>query len=146
VAGIAVDLGDLIGMRVLLDVGVAVIALQASVHAGTELVAIDRDAMAGCVLHRLVGVASQAIRLRGQPVGHSEQEYREEAESDGSMPPKCLEQAEEPLGWTDNYSNQERNNACGFGHAAVSSSMVRLQLPLRTWLPRSGFLRLFEKL
>lgn len=57
-AGFAVDLGDLIGMRVLLDVGVAVIALQASVHAGTELVAIDRDAVAICVLHRLVAVAS----------------------------------------------------------------------------------------
>ncbi len=145
-AGLAVDLGDLVGVRVLLDVGVAVVALQAAVNAGTELVAIDRDAVAGCILHRLVAVASQAICLCGQAVGHNEHSHGQKAECDGPAPSGGPEQVEQPLGWNDNDSNQERNDACGFGHATVSSSMVREQLHLRTWLPRSGNLHWFGKL
>jgi hypothetical protein len=133
-------------MRVLLDVGVAVIALQASMHAGTELVAIDRDAVTGCILHRLVAVASQAIRLRGEPVGRNEHGQGQEAERDGPAPSKGLDQAKKQRGWPQGNSNEERCDSCGFGHAAVSSSMVRLQLHLRTWLPRSGFLHFSGKL
>ena len=65
VAGLAVDLGDVVGMRIFLDVGVAVVALQAAVNAGTEFVAVDGDAVAGGVLHGLVAMAGQAIRLCG---------------------------------------------------------------------------------
>src|ERR1700722_10830019 len=133
-------------MRVLLDVGVAIVALQAAVHAGIEFVAIDRVALAGCVLHGLVAMTSQAIRLRRQPVGQCEQEQGQEAKRGGPVPSNGLEQAEKPLGWADNNSNEVRNDSCGFRHAAVSSSMVRKQLHLRTWLPHSGFLRLFGKL
>lgn len=144
-AGFAVDLGDVIGMRILLDVGMAVVALEASVHAGAELVAINRNAVTGCVLHGLVAVACQAIRLRREPVRHCEQKQRHHAEQHGSAPSNAYQQSEEPLGGADDNGNQERNDSCGFGHAAVSSSMVREQLRLRTWLPRSGFLHLFGK-
>lgn len=62
-AGFAVDFGDVVGMRVFLNVGVAVVALKAAMAAGAELIAINCDAMAGSILHRLVAVAGEALRL-----------------------------------------------------------------------------------
>ena len=46
VAGFAVNFGDVVRMGILLDVGMAVVALQIAVDAGVELVAVDRDAVA----------------------------------------------------------------------------------------------------
>ena len=40
VAGLAVNLGDVIRMGIFLDVGVAIVALQAAMDAGAELLAI----------------------------------------------------------------------------------------------------------
>ena len=123
-AGFAVDSGDVIRMGVLLDIGMAVIALQASMHAGAELVAIDRDAVARCILHGLVAVASQAIRLRDQPVRHGQQRQRQEPQGDGTAPSNGSKQAERSLACPNNNCSDERNNSCGFRHAAVSSSMA----------------------
>lgn len=63
-ARFAVDFGDVFGMRVFLDIGVAVVALQAAVNAGTEFAAIYGDAVPRCIGHALVGVAGEAIGLR----------------------------------------------------------------------------------
>ena len=91
-AGFAVDLRDVIGMRVLLDVGVTVIALQTAVNAGTELVSIDRDAVPGCVLHGLVGMAGQTVGLRSQAMGRQEKRECDKAECDRSMMPNDSEE------------------------------------------------------
>lgn len=48
-AGFAVDGRDFVGMRVGLDVGVAVGALQAAVNAGAEPLAVDGDTVAVAV-------------------------------------------------------------------------------------------------
>ena len=66
VAGLAIDRRDLVGMRIALDVGVAVAALQAAVNAGAELLAVDGDAVAGAVGHGGVAVAGEAIGLRAE--------------------------------------------------------------------------------
>lgn len=106
-AGFAINLGDVIRMWILLDVGVAVVALQVSMHAGAELVGIDRDAVSVCVLHRLVAVTCQAIRLRGQPVGHNYQDKGQDAERDGPATSAGLEQGQQALSRAHNNSNDE---------------------------------------
>ena len=63
VAGLAVDSGDVIGVWVFLDVRVAIVALQAAVDAGAELISIDRNTMSRGVLHRLIRVAGETLRL-----------------------------------------------------------------------------------
>jgi hypothetical protein len=47
----AFDGCDFVGVRIAFDVGVAILALENTMNAGTELVFIDADAMAGCILH-----------------------------------------------------------------------------------------------
>lgn len=47
----AFDGRDLVWMRIAFDVGVAILAPENTVNAGTELVFIDADAVAGCILH-----------------------------------------------------------------------------------------------
>jgi hypothetical protein len=66
VAGAALDLRRLVGMRVVLDVGVTVVALKCAVHALAELVAIDADLVAVAVGHALVSVAGEAVGLRAE--------------------------------------------------------------------------------
>jgi hypothetical protein len=63
VAGRAFDRRDLVGVRITLDVGVAVLALEDSVNAGAKLVSVDADAVARCILHARVGVACKAIAI-----------------------------------------------------------------------------------
>jgi hypothetical protein len=74
------------------------------------------------------------------------QEYGQDAERHCPVPSEGMAHVYAPIDRAENESNGKRNSACGFGHAAVSSSMARERLLLRTWLPRSGFLRLFQKL
>src|SRR5947207_12243359 len=50
VALVALDLGDLVGVRIFLDVGVAIVALETAVDALAERVAIHADVVAGGVL------------------------------------------------------------------------------------------------
>ena len=66
-AGFAIDFGDVVGMRVFLDVGVAVVAFQAAMNARAELIAVNSDAVAGGVLHGLVAVTGEAFRLSNGP-------------------------------------------------------------------------------
>ena len=118
-AGFAVHLGDVIGMGIFLDVGVAVVALQAAVNAGTELVAINGDAVAGGVLHRFVAVACEAISLRSEIAGRQQHQKREEAEGECPAMSDRFEEGVQPIGWTGNNCDQECCETCGFGHAAV---------------------------
>ncbi len=64
VAGLAIHLGDVVGMRILLDVGVAAVAPKGAVNACAELISVDGDAVARRILHGLVAVAGQAFSLR----------------------------------------------------------------------------------
>lgn len=61
VAGLAVDGRNFIGVRIGLDVGVAVGALQAAVNAGIEFLAVDGDTVAIAVGRGGVAVAGKAI-------------------------------------------------------------------------------------
>jgi len=79
-AALALHLGDMVGMRKFLDVGVAVVALQAAVDTGTELGTIDRNAVASGILHGLVAMAGQAIGLRGKSTGPKNDRHCDEAE------------------------------------------------------------------
>ncbi len=67
VAGIALDLSDLLRVRIFLDVGVAFTAFQAAVNAFGEGVAIHADVMAGGILQTLVGVTGKTVGLRQGP-------------------------------------------------------------------------------
>jgi hypothetical protein len=67
VAGVALDLGDLVRVRILLDVGVTFIAFQAAVNAFGERVAIHADVMAGGILQTFVGVTGETVTLRQGP-------------------------------------------------------------------------------
>lgn len=69
VAGLAFNLRNVFGVRVLLDVSVAVVALQAAMDAGTECLPVHRNAMPGGILHRLIAMTCQAICLRQDPHG-----------------------------------------------------------------------------
>jgi hypothetical protein len=69
----------------LLDIGVAVITLQAAVDAGAELVAVDGDAVTGRILHRLVPMAGEAVSLRRESMGRQEDHEGEEADHRRSL-------------------------------------------------------------
>ena len=69
VAGLALHLRHLLRMRILLDVHVAIVALQAAVNAVAKRLSIHGDAVSVRVLHRRVAMARQAIRLRIEPRG-----------------------------------------------------------------------------
>jgi hypothetical protein len=66
VAGLAIDRRNLVGMRIALDVGVAVGALQAAVNAVAEFFAVDGDAVSGAVGHAGIAVAGQAVLRAGK--------------------------------------------------------------------------------
>ncbi len=76
VAGLALHLRHLVRMRIFLDVRVAIVAFQAAVNAVAERLSVHRDAVPVGILHRLVSVAGQAIRLRVQPDGRHRQQQR----------------------------------------------------------------------
>ena len=71
---LALDLDWLVRMRVALDGCVASVASLAAVHAVAKRLAIDGNAVTVGVLHGLVAVACQAIRLRVQPARNRDQE------------------------------------------------------------------------
>lgn len=118
-ACLAVNLRDVIRMRIFLDVRMAVIALQAAVDAGAEFVAIYGDAVACGILHRLVAMACEAISLRCQIMGRQEDKKREKAESERPAMSNRFEEGVQPIGWTGNNRDKECYKTCGFGHAAV---------------------------
>lgn len=80
-------------MRVTLDVCVAIAALETAMRAGLEGIPIHRDAVAGCVLHVLVAMTGEAVRLRvesaGYECGEKESQCRGEYPAPGAPP--CLE-------------------------------------------------------
>ena len=73
VAGLAIDRRDLVGVRIALDVGVAVDALQAAVNTWREFLAVDSDAVSRAIGHAGVAVAGQAVGLRAQSAGRQRQ-------------------------------------------------------------------------
>ena len=66
VAGIALHRRHNIRMRIFLDSGVAIAALQAAVDAGMKLRRIHTYTVPGCILQARVRMAGEAIRLRIQ--------------------------------------------------------------------------------
>ena len=133
-AGFAIDFGDVVRMGIFLDVRVAVIALQTPVNAGAELVAVDRDAVTGCILHCLVAMAGKAVGLRCKAMRRNEDHDEEKAEYGCSVKSSKSEVSRQPSGWTGNNCDEEPGETCGFGHAAV--------FPLRgvsNRIPANGF-------
>jgi len=121
-AGFAVDFGDVIGMGVLLDVSVAVAALEAAMDAGAELVAIDGDAVACGVLHGFVGVAGEAIRL-GCNAHRGQAKYRcNQAEYGQAMMAESPQVIYQALNWSDKHCKKESSDTRGSGHALVFPS------------------------
>jgi hypothetical protein len=99
VARLALDLGDVVWVRILLDVGMAVVALQAAVDACTELAAIDGDAVTCGVGHGFVTVAREAISLRSEAARSDKQRQPQKSK-------RCLVvissyQLGQVFGWTE---------------------------------------------
>ena len=117
VAGLAVDLDDMIGVRILLDIGVAVVALQATVNAGAELVSVDRDAVALRIGHALVAVTGETVSLRNETVRRDEARERKQPEGGCFSVADCPGQIGQPFGWTNKDCDQKCCESCGFGHA-----------------------------
>jgi hypothetical protein len=61
VAGLAIHRRDFVGMRIALDVRVAIRALQAAVNTVAEMLPVDKDAVAVAVGHARVAVAGEAV-------------------------------------------------------------------------------------
>lgn len=59
----ALNLRGMIRMGIVLDVGVAIAALQTAVNARRKLGTVHCDAVPGGILHGLIAVACEAIRL-----------------------------------------------------------------------------------
>jgi hypothetical protein len=87
----------MIGVRILLDVSVTIVALQAAVDAGAEFLSIHCDAVPGGVLHRLIAMTRQAICLGPTLHGQATQQ-------------KCEANAR--------YA-KSKVRICGFFHSAV---------------------------
>jgi len=117
VASLAVDRGDVVGMRILLDVGVAVVALQAAVNALAELLAIDCNAVSLRILHGLIAVAGEAICLGPQSArGHGNQEGH--GADCVKLEPACDQAGKGSI--EKEWSNEQKcSGACGLVHSAV---------------------------
>ena len=85
VAGLAIHRRNLVGMRIALDVRVTVGALQAAVNAVTEMLPVDKDAVARGVGHTRVAMTGQAV-LRAESARRERQNrqagYEREAAND----------------------------------------------------------------
>ena len=123
-------------MRIVLDVCVAVVALQAAVNAGAEGLAVDCDAVAGRVLHGLVRMARQAIRLCVKDARPERNQQCEQPNGRHSRMDVCMQSVPHPLAQAQGKGNQECCDSCGFGHSAVFFLHVEVRMiPLLTWLP-----------
>lgn len=115
VAGRALDRRDVVGMRVVLDVSMAVVAFEAAVHARREFLAVDTDAVAAAVLHCQVAMTAQAVGLSMKETPNEKDKDRQEGydrEAYGAS--QGVGQAVK--------SEMRRPHipaACGFGHSAV---------------------------
>lgn len=116
-AGFAIDLRDVIGVRVFLDVRVAVAALEAAVDACGELVTIYGDAMAGRVLHCLIGVAGKAVRLCCVQRGPKAKHKSDEAENGKAMTTTRPRQIGDPIDGSGKDGKDESSDTSGSGHA-----------------------------
>jgi hypothetical protein len=76
VTGFAFYRSHLVRMRIILDGGVAIPALQAAVDAGMKLCGVNGNAMSRGVLYARVRVAGKAIRLRLNSAGRREKQER----------------------------------------------------------------------
>lgn len=81
VAGLALNLSDVVRMRIALDVGVARVAAQTAVNAGAELIAIDGDTVPGSILHSLVAMAGEAVGLSNETARHKGQRKRDKGKN-----------------------------------------------------------------
>jgi hypothetical protein len=63
-AGFALDRRQVIGVRIVVNIFVAVAALEAAVNARVKLIGVDADGLAVGVLHGGVAVAGETIDIR----------------------------------------------------------------------------------
>ncbi len=119
VAALAIDLRDVIRVRVFLDICVAVVALKAAMDAGAEFVPIYGDAVPGRILHRLVAVAGQALRLCYAPHWPKEKHHRDEGHTRRPVKPDDPDEMCQPFDWADENCDKKRSDTRGSGHALV---------------------------
>ena len=112
VAALALHLRHLLRMRILLDVRVAIVALKASVNALAKGLPIHGDAVPVRILHGLVAMARQALRLRIEPAGR---EHQQQPGQSGNQNPA----AHEHLRPACQRLLQDSPYPCGFAHPAV---------------------------
>lgn len=111
----ALHLRGMVGMRVVLDVGVAVVAFETTVDARRKLWTIDTDAVAAAVFHRQVAVASEAVGLRAQWMREQKDENREKSGNcEAVVRAEGMDQARK-----DEVRRPHISAACGLGHSAV---------------------------
>src|SRR5229473_286515 len=80
----ALDLRNLVRVRIRLDCRVAGIARKAAMNTGAKLIAIHRETVASGVFHVLVGVTGEAFGLR--PGARSRNRAEQRRESDREDP------------------------------------------------------------
>ncbi len=119
VTGLAVNLGDVVRMGIFLDVCVAIVALQAAVDAGAELLTIHRNAMPGGILHGLIAMTGEAICLRDKSTRRKQERDCDEAKRNSPAASNHPREVGQPIGWLHKQCDEECCDSCGFGHAAV---------------------------
>jgi len=115
VASLALHFCHLLGVRILLDVRVAVVTFQTAVHTVAENLAVDRNAMSVRVRHAGITVACQALRLRTQ-AGRTAQQQDCNPRSQTSRADQPLDHARIP---TPLNRTRDPVYFCGFRHPAV---------------------------
>jgi hypothetical protein len=115
VAGLALDRGNLVGVGVALNVGVAGIAAKHAVDAGVELISVDSYAVSLRILQCRIGVASQALSLcmAGRSKGKNNQTKQRSHYS-----------AAKSLHLPSSFSRQKRSPDPRAGHGCLGSLLL----------------------
>jgi hypothetical protein len=117
-AGLAFDLGNMLGVRIVLDVGVASVAPKTAVNAGRELFAVDCDAVPCRILHGLVAMTGKAVSLCKQRAWRRGNRHRQQA-SKHCMGVRQLEEFPKLISESDKNCDEESCDSRGLRHAAV---------------------------
>jgi len=118
---------QMVWVRIVFDVRMTIATFQRAVNALAKLGPIHRNAVPRRVLHRLVGMASQAIRFGMEPAGttseHQSNGHRQHPSAHYHILPTCR-RAVNPA--------PHRNfiRTCGFRHLAVYFLHEQSRLPL----------------
>ena len=98
------------------------------------------------VLHGLVRMARQAIRLRAENARPKSCQHHDQPNRRNPGMSGLVQSVAEPLAKAQRNCDQECCDSCGFCHSAVFFPQVDEDGPLLTWLPRRGSLHFASKL